>query len=463
MASLAEIFPILLFVSGLPCCCYGEVLYLSIEKVLHKAEENSIELHAGEASLELARTSRLIGLRRFFPSISLSYSGNRSVAAGGSDSGEKQLALSAKQPLFDGGRGITERKLSRKKVKLQGQELNFLRDSIREEAWKTFQEIAMMREQFGLQENSLQLAREMMEILELKRRQGSVTELEYLQGEITLQDTERALQETVLDLHLKEFFFLLLLGLPPDSEFELIGDSFINYKGSTILLDKGQLFRIALNRNADIRNAAFTIEQQELKIKLSRWSSFPSFSVEGSVAVAGEDFPLSSLKCSLSFLIEMPESRSPFGISAGLTSAGETNRSRSTSITISPFENPGTVLAGKQNDITLQTLHEQYRRQVKELQYSINEALHRHYLLKEQLRLNRKTLTLLRKEYELLTLKWRLGETRHSRVLEAHTGIAAKEIELLIKILEIKMAERELERMAGLSPGDLNRAGEGIF
>ena len=103
----------------------------------------------------------------------------------------------------------------------------------------------------------------------------------------------------------------------------------------------------------------------------------------------------------------------------------------------------------------MKTLKKQHQRLTQELQYSIGESLHRYLLLKEQLRLYRKTLVLLQREYELLTLKWNLGEARHSQVLEAHTGIASKEIELLKKILEVKMAEREIERISGLGPGGL--------
>ena len=457
------VFPVTLLLFSLPGFCYGEVLFLSLEEVLRRAEENSIELQASEAAALLARSAYIFDLRDFFPTFSLSYSGNRSVTIGGADSGKKQIALQISQPLFNGGRSVAERLLNKEKLKIQQQTQKEVQISIREQAWEAFQEIAMMREQYRLQEKSVQLTRDLMNIISLKRSQGSITELEYLQGEIKLQETLRALQETELDLRLKEFTFLLLLGLPPDSVFRLAGESFISYAGMDIPIAGDQLFRIACIRNTDIQNSSFAVHQQELINRLNRFRSLPAVSLEGGITVSGEEFPLSSLQYSLSVSFSMPGAISPIGISTGLTTSDETRRTKTTSLTISPLEDFDSIITGKQNRTKAKTMRKQHDRLVQELKYSLGEALHRHLLLKGQLRLHRKTLELLKREYELLVLRWTLGEARHSQVLEAHTGLAAKEIELLMKILEIKLAERDIERLAGLAPGDLLRIVEGVY
>ncbi len=188
----------------------------------------------------------------------------------------------------------------------------------------------------------------------------------------------------------------------------------------------------------------------------------PSISADFSYIFSGSQFPLQDGRFNIGLNFSFSNFGSPVNTSISYGSGVNSGSNRGMSTEIHPLETINYNLNKKQMSIALQESLIQKEKQLEDLRFQTANALESYNQLKTRLQLKKESLSMEQMKYLIMEKKHELGEIKQLEMLYAHIELAETEIELLSDILSLILAEREIEKLIGLKPGELRKIDEQI-
>jgi outer membrane protein TolC len=442
-----------------PPAAHGEdhhVYTLTSEEAMDLAEKNSRKLELEHLAYAAEVRTYKLSLRRFFPSLGFTVSSDDSVVKGNPDSRMKRVALSLTQPITNRGLRLLERKRIKYELRLKHHSLTRLRDELADTVWNLYHRIIITRRKLRLQQETLSLAQQQLEVSRSEQKSGFITELELIETElraselaITIEETRAALEKDLLTLK-------HTLGIPEASVLILEDDIETSYQGVAIGPDFRFFFDLACKRNLSLITSRFSVKQRARELENATLRGLPHIELEGTVFIEGESFPLHRAGCTVTVSFSFPTPLVPidFSMSGGRRGPREVTRGIGGSGRVADdidwyLDEKKQRLALWQEKLKLEDLEAS-------IKYKIRAALQQYERKQQQLQLARAGLRLYRRRFAVVREKLELGEINRLTYVEAGIQLADAHITLLEGLLELIETERKLEKLIGLSPGELH-------
>ena len=452
---LASIFPVFTEdTSGIKSEIISEI---TIDDALKLAAQNSYRLKAARLKLETAKAGFAMDIRQFLPSLSLTFGNSDSVILGGADTYSNQLTVKLTQPITTGGRNYIHRTITEINLLLEEKQLDEQKFSLQDEVWKAFYKLLLNREKAELQKDAFGISRGQLKISELEQKQGSITELELLETEIEVKNLEVQIADTELTIKRLEYSLNKLLGLKTLKPLILKGEDLKEYRGINISGSPGKLYIAALNRNLDIKSLNFQLAKNKMEADLTKRRFLPAVNGEFSFSVSGNNFPLQTAHYGVGLSISFPSAGSPVDLSFNYSEDSSGGRTRSSSTDISPFQDVKVYLNQRQAELAVMDADEKLKQFKKDLNFNIERAVESYLSLRKKILLKRESITLGIKRIAVLKKKLDLGELKRIDFLKERISLSEKGINYINDVFSLLMAERDIEKLAGLKPGMLKR------
>ncbi|NOY07786.1 MAG: TolC family protein [Spirochaetes bacterium] len=430
---------------------------ITIDDALRTAIKNSYQLKAAALRLESAKAGFAMDLRAFLPSLSVSFGNSDSVIINGADTYSKQFTVKLNQPITTGGRNYIRRTIVRINLLLKQKQLKEQKFSLQDAVWNAFYKLLMNREKAKLQKDAFDISGNQLKIARLEKEQGSITELELLETEIEIKNLEIQIADTELTIKGLEYNLNKLLGLKVFKPLILKGKNLKKYTGIDISNSAGKLYAAALNRNLDIKSLSFELTRSKMELNLIKKRFIPTLNAELSFSVSGSDFPLQEARYGMGLSISFPSTGSPANLSLNYSGQSSGGRSRSSSMKISPFENIKIPLNKKQAEIAVKDANEKRTQFKLDLRFNIERTIDSYLSLRKKILFKRESLALGIRRLAVLKKKLDIGELKRPDFLKEQISLSEQGINYINDVFSLLMAERDIEKLAGLKPGMLKR------
>src|SRR5690606_22091643 len=130
---------------------------------------------------ELTQINELSRFRDFFPTLSLSYRRNRTIAQRDFDTGSNSVQLSISQPIYDGGRSVLAHEIAQIDSVLHTEKMRETKEQLRLQVRQNYFEILQAEQNVSILNESLKQYERFREISEVEYRNGNIAMLEILE------------------------------------------------------------------------------------------------------------------------------------------------------------------------------------------------------------------------------------------------------------------------------------------
>lgn len=430
---------------------------LTMKGAAERAVLVSPDLRGQEAQIALREGGWRLGIRAFFPKLSISASEDDRLSLVGSDSFSKTYTLSVEQLLWDGGRlGLSRR--------IEGAELNLSRNQIRrntaqvgESAVEAYKSILYKRTLLTIRHATANALTIQRSILAEEVRRGLALETDLVEADITLLQAELEVRKLKIDLEEAERQLADLLGL---QQLPVLSDTIdvrrppiITRENQESVQQEARALAVQVNPDLVTQNAGIQKRQAELQTALRSW--WPTLTLTGDVNLSGKAYPLTHCSWSLALIVQFSSpylsgslrSRAgwdpPFDRSASVQASGNLLPDPGSALTVPAAR---TALALEQERFRL--LFDQIGRQAERAVTACVMAEDRRSLVRDQLRVAEQ-------KKELVQIRRNLGQATALDVMKAQMEYAEQEIALVDAYAGLLQAERGLEQLLDLDPGGL--------
>jgi len=429
------------------------------------ALEASKQIKNSQARLELAVMNHDFEFRNFLPSIDINYSDNRQVTQYSPDSDNLQLGLNISQPFFNGGRTLKAHELTKVKLSIQAAVIEQQKEEVQDKIWQLFFNLILNREKLSLQKELLEVSVKHLSITLKKHDLGLLTELDYLEAAVEVQNMELSILETEnRDRSLREEF-ALIMGLEPDffknEPLNLEGNIDREYQGLPLWKEDQLCYEeLALQENPDLYKKRADLNQLKAEFDIAHSSWIPRLSLESSFFVRGSRFPLQQPGFMFSLKIDFPCKMLPSGFSIGGGVQSSLQDSSSLSVKSSILPDITFMTDEKSASLKLIQAEEALLDSITDIGRVILSSLETLEHMRLSMNLRRKTQALLSKRLRLIESRNLLGEVTELELLEARIDFFEQEIIIREAVLNILKAERDFEKLLGLGLGELAELSE---
>ena len=424
--------------------------------------DRSADLRSLENQLSAAILSLRFGLRDWFPQLSLGYLDSSNIVTGGPDAASIQWTMTVKQPVFDGGRSMRQRRLMEADLELQGRAIKDKRREILESVDTAYHRILMLRRKIDVQENTLEVTDQELEIARAQFKLGSVKELDLLESELQRSSLDISIQSSEADLEESGFNLRQLLGMGTDVALDLVDDFDSRYVGMDLPEDVRMLEALVLVGNLDLRQRKAELRKKLAAIVESRAWYLPKVSVEGSLSLSGGRYPLQGASMNGKITFEIPAPTTPLGFSVS-TGSSENQRAKGSSVDLNPLQEITSLVemdgAAKEYALMRQRIDDMDGA----LAFQVRNSVVAHARDMNSLELRRRDLELQRKAAAIQKKLLDIGEATRVDYLTALGKTAEGESAILESVLNLRQSERALERLLGLETDGLQRISSSIM
>jgi outer membrane protein TolC len=409
----------------------------------------SLELQTELALQTLQETSWQLGIREFFPSITVTASEDERVSVTGPDSFSKMYTVSLQQPLFDGGKMVSARRIEKAQLLLQKDALqNMLRETA-ENAIAAYRQILQGRMTLAIKRKSQAALERQRKILDKERELGLALDSDLVEADIMLEQTRIEMITGEMDLAEQEKQFAETLGL---DTLPVLAEA-IDVNRLFVLPGLKEVQSAILARNPELLSAQLAIRQKEEEAKFASRLWIPTIKGTGSFSLTGDRYPLSHYKWSFGITVDLsaPWIGSTTSGNYGEEGATEKNAQLSESLKLAP--SPASGLSEKSAKLTLRLEREKYALMVQRVER--NAAL---LLEKLAFLIQKKDLTVRSKELAFAKLqiaetKNKLGHITRLEIMRMEIEYAQNEIACVNAAVDIVTAVREMEKLMAIPDG----------
>jgi outer membrane protein TolC len=392
------------------------------------------------------------GLRAYFPQLSVSVSEDDRLSKSSADSFLKSYSFTLTQLAWDGGRIAMSRKIEKESLNLEGSVLERSADEISESAVSQYRQILLLRKLIEIRKKTLESMEEQRRILSREVELGLALSLDLAEADIKVAESKLEILSLGLNLEEAEQQLADTLGavkLPV-----LLED--IDYTRQFKSIDPNIARSIAESRNQDLAAAKFAINRSQIEAKAASNSWVPTIKLNGGFSLSGQHYPLNKHNWSVGLSIEFssPWVSGSVGGSAGWDPPHD--RSARMQNSFSPAPDPAAMFSARNARLALELERSNYNLLFKQLGRKAEQGVEKCGILERKRALAVEILDLEGTKYHLAELNLELGKLTRNELMEARLEYAEKETAAVEAALSLLEAERELERLLNISPGELS-------
>ncbi len=307
---------------------------LDLPGVERLAAEHSLEMRNARIDRAIAKERAEARFREYFPSLSVSYRQNRTVAQRDFDNGLYSVQVSASQPIYDGGRSSLRYEMSKIDQKLARDRSELLRDQIRYKAREAYIGLQQAVASLSIAKASVTRSSRLLEKSSMEYERGMITELDYL--EIQNQHDRNLLevdaQKRRLSVAAESLY--LATGLAPAS---FRGIRLLDLEHTTfrqLEMTADELAALAIDNHPEVVKARLSLYRARKEYLITKQYYLPTVSLTARYGKTGETWPptTSEWGFGINFTFRGFDStlsndvginRSRGGTSEGITSGGQ--------------------------------------------------------------------------------------------------------------------------------------------
>ena len=441
---------------------------ISLYEAERLALSSSSEIRNAGEQLALAALKNNLDLRSFLPSLSVNFSSGRQININAPDSDSVRMEINLTQPVFDGGRTFKMRELTEIQLGIQAAALEQQAEQIRDRIWQLFYSLLLNREKLKLQRELLELTVNQLTVAFKKLQLGKLTELDYLEATIEVQNMEIDILDTESSERTLVQDFSLATGFDPwhfeSDPLTLDGKLEREYEGMPLWTDDYPYYtEKAFLENNSLRQKLVELNQKRTEYALLKTGFIPRISIDSSFYVQGTKLPMQEPGFSLSLVIDFPWSKMPSNVTAGggMQSDNQISGSISNGLEILPsldymVNEKAAAHKLKQSSQALSDQRQALERQIR----TMLEQLEHERL---RMTIRRNTQSLREKRLQILETRSRMGEVSELDLLQVRIDFYQEEIGIREAVLSLMKGEREFEKLLGAEFGSLSGLADTIF
>ncbi|MDR1238936.1 MAG: TolC family protein [Treponema sp.] len=431
--------------------CSGAEDDLTFAAAADLAAAASQELRGEYAMKAIREGVWTLGLRAYLPRLSLSASEDDRLSKIDRDSFLKNYGITLDQLVWDGGKTAISRKLERMELNLWGAKLNRMTADIGEAAVSAYRAVLSARAVLRIREAALESLEEQRRLLRRELELGLALPLDLVEADLNVAAAVLELRSLQIELEESERQFAEILGLEKLPHLK----EQVDIHRETALPQAAAARSLAEQRNPDLAEARFSIIQRQGELKYAARSWIPSVRISGGFGLTGQRYPLTRQTWSLGISVEFsgPWAQNTLGFSAGWEPPHDTSARLQN--TLIPLPDPAAGLGRRQAELALSLENDAYRLNFERIGRAAVWGVERCGLGEQKRRLAVEALDLAAERYRLEEFRLGLGQITRLELMEARLEYAQKEIAAVEAAAALLEAERELERLLDLRPGEL--------
>jgi len=445
----------LLFGAALPAKNDSDQRY-SIEDIESLAEKHNIALRTLRLEAELAQINERNRLRDFFPTLSLSYRRNRTIAQRDFDTGSNSVQLSISQPIYDGGRSLLAHEIAQLDSILNSEKMRETKEQLRFQIRQNCFEILQSEQNIAILKESLNQYNRFREISEVEYRNGNTSLLDILEIRNQLQQRRIELLNEEAAYQSKLAAFKLMLRLPDDAPFALKRLDLRAAGNEQLDLQSDSIVERALERRPDIRKARLDLYRAHREYKITEYHFLPTVSLTGNYGKSGNDWPPQSAEWGIGINVTMNILGNTVSTDYRyLNSAQETSKGYSSGASATVYDKPGYEEPHLRNEIELLRAKEKLRETEQSIRNEL-KALRGEYARKRaSLRLLDLSTAVREQRFRVSEQLYRNGEISIDEFNKQEIQLQQARLSLVQERFQYALFIYKMEHSLGLKIGDL--------
>lgn len=415
------------------------------------AIKNNYELRALRMEGRLKEITINERLREFFPSLSVSYRRNRTIARRDFDNGQHSLQLSLSQPIYDGGRTLLAHEIARIDRRLARLGYYTALDNLRFKVRQAYLELQQQRANISVALAGRLSTENLLRKAEVERRLGDITELdlreiknELGQRQLTYKNANDNYQDSLRE-------FGILLGVPETQSVTTVPLDLYRLKIRDLLLSESALFRQALKSHEKLRESKINLARNRREYLITKYDYLPSIALTGHYGKTGDEWPPANTEwgMGISFTFkflgntlsnDLTSNRTHNGSNRGYTAGGQLNI----------FNDAGWQKPHLTNTIAL--MRARYRRKELIRQVRLDVRKLRRNLLdkKKELQLADEELAIRERRFLIELFRYHNGDLSVNKLFEEELLLIQARLNLIRQRKESALAVSQLEIGLGL-------------
>lgn len=424
---------------------------LSYRDAVELAVASSVELRSAAVNAALRGRRWQWGLRAFFPRLTVSGGEEDRLSVTGEDSFIKTYTLSLEQLVWDGGRLSLSRSVEAAEMELENAELRRKKEELGESALGAYRKVLMDRMITRIKQASLAALEEQLKILETEFHRGLALETDLREAELRLIEAQLDLDKQAVDREEAECQLMELLGvqtLPPLAET-------IDLKKKTVYPDPEIAVQVGGAVNPQLMVAHHGIVKRKAELRALSLAWIPNLKLTGDFSVSGNQYPLTHYAWTVGAVIQVS---SPY-LSGSVQGSGgmdgpydKTARLRSNA---EALPDPGSGLDVPAAQLALRQEEQNYELLVGQVERKIKTAVRLCGLFEQKRDLAAQAVRVAQQKRQLLEVRSNLGQITRLELMKGQIETGKQEEALVTAAVDLLGAERNLEILLDLGPGDL--------
>jgi outer membrane protein TolC len=434
-----------------PACSGGEPPVLTFAGAADLAAAASHELRGEYAMKAIREGAWVLGLRAYLPRLALNVSEDDRLSKIDADSFLKNYEISLNQLLWDGGRTSMSRKLEKMELTLLGARLERMAADIGESAVAAYRTVLSSRAVLGIREAALESLAEQLRLLRREVELGLALPVDLAEAEVSVAEAEVELRVLRVELAEREKQLAEILGC---GELPFLEEK-VDIRRGAVLPPPAAARALAEQRNPDLAEGRYAVAQKQGELKYAARSWVPTLRLSGGFGLSGRQYPLSRQTWSVGINIEFesPWFQNTLGAAAGWEPPYD--RSARLQNSLSPLPDPAGGLGKRQAELALSLEKTAYDLAFERTGRAALLAVEQCGLEDRKRALAVESLALAAERYRLEEVRLGLGQITRIDLMESRLEYAQKEIAAVEAAAALLEAERKLERLLDLRPGEL--------
>ena len=425
---------------------------LSFAGAAKLAVEVSDELRNEYMARALREGAWLWGVRAYLPRLSITASEDDRLSEIGSDSFLKNYSVNLEQLLWDGGRLSLSRKMEKAELDLAGNRLNQMTSDVGEAVVSAYRDVLLGRTILEIREGTLEFLEAQRRILQRETELGLARQTDLIEAEITVALAELESLSLAMDLEEAEWRLADKLGL---EKLPLLSER-IDTRRSPKLPSPVAARAMAESRNQELASFRYTIARRQAELRVASLSWIPTLRLTGSFGLSGRQYPLSRYNWSVGLVIDFSSPWLSGNLAASTGGEPPYDRNARLQQTAVPAPEPAAVFSVRAAELALTYERSRYQTALKEVLAAAEREIRTCVLLDKRRLLAEEALRMEGERFRLAELKLSLGEIRRMDLMEVRLDYAKREAALVEAAAALLQAERQLERLLDLGPGELS-------
>ena len=449
--STAAILVCFLFCIFSPTYANDNSRTLTFAEAADMAAASSADLKYAYASQVLTEKAWRWGLRSYFPRLSLSVSENDRLQQIGPDSFLKNYGINLDQLLWDGGRTRMSRNLERMELNLSSSKLDRMASEMAESGIAAYRSVLSSRAILEIRRAALVVLEEQRRILNEEVYLGLALPVDLADADINLADAKLNIFSLQLDLTEMERQFAELLNL----EALPVLTEKVDINRSITLPAAAAAASLAKEKNPDLVEARFSITKKQAEVKYASNLWMPALRLAGNFGLSGQRYPLTRYNWSVGINVDFS---SPWFQNRAGTQAGwepPYDRTAMVQNSFTPLPDPAAGIGKNQAKLALALEQEKYNTTLERIGRIASAAIEKCALAEQKRILALNAIALGAERCRIEEIRLNLGQITRLKLMETFIEQTQREIAAIEAATALLEAERELERLLDLRPGEL--------